>query len=127
MSQLTPVILAHTAAAFAALALGAAVFLRRKGSTTHRLLGRGWVALMLVTALSSFWIRSTGGFSWIHGLSVVAVAALAGAVYYAVRGNIKRHRIVMKALYGSLVVAGLFTLLPHRLLGRMLWSAVGAA
>ena len=127
MSQLTPVILAHTAAAFAALAVGAAVFLRRKGSTTHRLLGRGWVALMLVTALSSFWIRSTGGFSWIHGLSVVAVAALAGAVYYAVRGNIKRHRIVMKALYGSLVVAGLFTLVPHRLLGRMLWSAVGAA
>ena len=127
MSQLTPVILAHTAAAFAALALGAAVFLRRKGSTTHRLLGRGWVALMLVTALSSFWIRSTGGFSWIHGLSVVAVAALAGAVYFAVRGNIKRHRIVMKALYGSLVVAGLFTLVPHRLLGRMLWSAVGAA
>ena len=127
MSQLTPVILAHTAAAFAALALGAAVFLRRKGSTTHRLLGRGWVALMLVTALSSFWIRSTGGFSWIHGLSVVAVAALAGAVYYAVRGNIKRHQIVMKAIYGSLVVAGLFTLVPHRLLGRMLWSAVGAA
>ena len=127
MSQLTPVILAHTAAAFAALALGAAVFLRRKGSTTHRLLGRGWVALMLVTALSSFCIRSTGGFSWIHGLSVVAVAALAGAVYFAVRGNIKRHRIVMKALYGSLVVAGLFTLVPHRLLGRMLWSAVGAA
>ena len=127
MSQLTPVILAHTAAAFAALAVGAAVFLRRKGSTTHRLLGRGWVALMLVTALSSFWIRSTGGFSWIHGLSVVAVSALAGAVYYAVRGNIKRHRIVMKALYGSLVVAGLFTLVPHRLLGRMLWSAVGAA
>jgi uncharacterized membrane protein len=26
---------------------------------------------------------------------------------------------------GGLVVAGLFTLLPSRLLGRMLWSAVG--
>ena len=127
MSQFTPVILAHTAAAFAALALGAAIFLRRKGSTTPRLLGRGWVALMLVTAVSSFWIRSTGGFSWIHGLSVIAVAALAGAVFYAVRGNIKRHRIVMKALYGSLVTAGLFTLMPHRLLGRMLWSALGVA
>ena len=127
MSQFTPVILAHTAAAFAALALGAAIFLRRKGSTTPRLLGRGWVALMLVTAVSSFWIRSTGGFSWIHGLSVIAVAALAGAVFYAVRGNIKRHRIVMKALYGSLVTAGLFTLMPHRLPGRMLWSALGVA
>ena len=124
MSQFNPVILAHTAAAFAALALGAAIFLRRKGSTTHRLLGRGWVALMLVTAVSSFWIQSTGGFSWIHGLSVIAVAALAGAVVYAVRGNIRRHRIVIKALYGSLVVAGLFTLLPHRQFGRMLWSAL---
>lgn len=127
MSQFTPVILAHTAAAVAALAFGAAIFLRRKGSITHRLLGRGWVALMLVTALSSFWIRSTGGFSWIHGLSVIAVAALAGAVVYAMRGNIKRHQIVMKALYGSLLVAGLFTLVPHRLLGRMLWPALGAA
>lgn len=128
MSQFTPVIVAHTAAAFAALALGAAVFLRRKGTTTHRLLGRAWVLLLLVTAISSFWIRSSGGFSWIHGLSVFTLLALAGAVYSAVRGNIARHQFAMKSLYGgALVIAGLFTLMPQRLLGRMLWSALGVA
>jgi len=29
--------------------------------------------------------------------------------------------------FGALVVAGLFTLLPHRRLGQLLWSAPGLA
>ena len=124
----TPVILIHSACAMAALALGALVFTRRKGTVSHRLLGRTWVALMLVTAISSFWIRSLGHFSWIHGLSVVTIAGLGGAIYYVVTGNIARHRCIMQGLFaGGLVVAGAFTLLPQRLLGRMLWSALGVA
>ena len=80
----TPVILFHTAAALAALALGALVFTRRKGSASHRLLGRTWVALMLATATSSFWIQSHGNYSWIHGLSVLVIVGLGGPVYCAV-------------------------------------------
>ena len=122
----TPVILLHLGAALAALVLGGAIFLRRKGSFSHRLLGRSWVALMLVTAISSFWIRSSGGFSWIHGLSVFTLFALAGGVYFAMNGLIGRHRGTMAGIYfGGLLIAGLFTLLPQRLLGRMLWSSVG--
>ena len=122
----TPVILLHLGAALAALALGGAIFLRRKGSLSHRLLGRSWVALMLVTAISSFWIRASGGFSWIHGLSVFTLFALAGGVTFAVNGNIARHRGTMAGIYfGGLLIAGLFTLLPQRLLGHMLWSSLG--
>lgn len=124
--EFTPYILIHLVAALAALGLGAAVFLRRKGTPVHRALGRVWVGLMLVTAISTYWIRASGGFSWIHGLSLLSLAALAWAVRLALTGNIRRHQRVMKALYfGALMVAGAFTLLPQRLLGHALWSSFG--
>jgi len=56
----TPIIVLHTFAALGALGLGAAMFLARKGTLLHRVAGRSWVALMLVVALSSFWIKSSG-------------------------------------------------------------------
>ena len=126
--EFTPVILIHLGAAIAALVLGIAVFLRRKGNFSHRLLGRTWVGLMLVTAISTWWIRGSGSFSWIHGLSVISVVALAWAVYFAVTGNIRRHERIMKAVFfAGLIVAGVFTLLPQRLLGHALWSSLGVA
>ena len=122
----TPVILAHMSAAFAALALGAGMFLARKGTFSHRIAGRGWVALMLVTAISSFWIRSTGSYSWIHLLSVAVPILLAIAVYFAITGRIVRHQRLMIGIYvGALGVAGAFTLLPHRRLGQIVWSSLG--
>ncbi len=123
--EFTPVILIHLGAALAALVLGTGVFLRRKGTFGHRMLGRTWVGLMLVTAISTYWIRSSGGFSWIHGLSVIALVALAYAVHFAGVGNIRRHERIMKGVYfGALIVAGAFALLPQRLLGHALWSSL---
>jgi uncharacterized membrane protein len=129
MSQaFTPVILTHLVAALAALVLGAWVLGRRKGTALHRTLGRVWVGLMLVTAISSFWIRGSGSFSWIHGLSVFTLCALGGAIWFARTGRIAHHRKTMIGIYaGGLVVAGLFTLLPQRLLGRLVWGALGLA
>ena len=124
--EFTPVILIHVGAALAALVLGIAVFLRRKGTFGHRVLGRAWVGLMLLTAVSTYWIRSSGGFSWIHGLSVISLVALAYAVYFAVTGNIRRHQSIMKGVFfGALIVAGAFAFLPQRLLGHALWSSFG--
>ncbi len=127
MSQeFTPVILVHLSSAVAALVLGIGVFLRRKGSFSHRMLGRTWVGLMLVTAISTYWIRASGSFSWIHGLSAISIVALAFAVYFAITGNIRRHQRIMTAVFFvALVVAGVFTLLPQRLLGQALWSSLG--
>jgi uncharacterized membrane protein len=125
--EFTPVILIHLGAALTALVLGIGVFLRRKSGFAHRMLGRAWVVLMLVTAISTYWIRSNGSFSWIHGLSIFSLAALAWAVYFAVSGNIRRHQKVMQGLFfGALVVAGAFTLLPQRLLGHALWSSLSS-
>jgi uncharacterized membrane protein len=122
----TPLILAHTIAAFAAVGLGAAMFAARKGTLTHRLAGRSWVALMLAVALSSFWIQRSGQFSWIHGLSVIVILMLGAAVVFARSGRIRGHRRMVTGLYaGGLLLTGFFTLLPHRLLGRLVWSSLG--
>jgi uncharacterized membrane protein len=122
----TPLILAHTIAAFAAVGLGAAMFAARKGTLTHRLAGRSWVALMLAVALSSFWIQRSGQFSWIHGLSVIVILMLGAAVVFARSGRIRGHRRMVIGLYaGGLLLTGFFTLLPHRLLGRLVWSSLG--
>jgi len=122
----TPIIVLHTFAALGALGLGAAMFLARKGTLLHRVAGRSWVALMLVVALSSFWIKSSGSFSWIHILSVTVIVLLGIVVTFAATRRISAHRRLAIGLYGgALVITGLFTLLPYRLLGRLVWSTVG--
>jgi len=120
------VIVLHLAAAVAAIAVGALTLAARKGSPVHQIAGRGWVALMLITAISSFWIQTKGHFTWIHLLSVAVPLLLAAGVYFAVTRNGRGHRTTMVSVYVlGLGVAGLFTLLPHRLLGKMLWSSLG--
>jgi uncharacterized membrane protein len=126
MSPFTPVVLIHMFAAFAALALGALVFLRRKGTQSHSWMGRSWVGLMLVVTLSTIWIKGYGHYSWIHILSVVTTLLLAVGVYSAIKGRIQAHRKTMTRVYiGGLIIAGAFTFLPQRVLGKMLWGALG--
>jgi uncharacterized membrane protein len=82
---------------------------------------------MLVVAISSFRITGKDGqYSWIHGISVFVTIAIPYAVYFAIRGRIGRHRQLMTGLYiGGLLVAGLFSFSPDRMLGQMLWGALG--
>lgn len=48
------------------------------------------------------------------------------AVYFVRKGDIRAHRYTMLGLYaGGLVLAGMFTLLPSRLLGSYLWQVLG--
>lgn len=122
----SPVILLHTVAALTAIPIGALVFIRPKGNQVHRKLGRAWAALMLAVILTSFFIRGDGQFSWIHLLSIGSLIALAWGVVLARKHNIAGHRRTMFSLYvGGLMVAGLFTLLPSRLLGSLLWHSLG--
>ena len=122
--QWTPVIVAHAAMAGAALLVGGAVLVRRKGTPSHRVLGWAWVVLMASVASISFTIRFNG-FSWIHGLSVCTLVALVFGVAHARRRNVQAHRITMISIFvGALVITGLFTLLPQRLLGKAVWGAL---
>ena len=61
-----PAVHIHLAATILALALGIFMLIRRKGTISHRLLGRIWVALMLTAAISSFWITGISGYRIIN-------------------------------------------------------------
>jgi len=126
-----PLIFLHLACAVLAVALGAVMLARRKGTTSHRALGWTWVTLMGSATVSSAFIRDTGmpniaGFTPIHGLTLLVAVTLPRAVWFARTHQIARHRKAMRGLYiGGCVIAGLFTLLPMRFLGRVLWGNGG--
>jgi uncharacterized membrane protein len=116
----------HAYTALGALALGAVQLAGVKGTMGHRALGYTWAALMLIVAVSSFWIheiRLWGPWSPIHLLSIFALVNLPLAVWAAHRHAVSRHRSAMIGLYiGALVIAGLFTLLPGRIMYKVVFG-----
>ena len=125
----------HVYTVVPAAILGAAMLLRRKGTPSHRALGRFWIGLMVVTALSSFFIHEIDfyrGFSPIHLLSIATLFACVYIVRSARQGRIREHRIAVRSLYfGGVGIAGLFTLAPGRIMHALVFGsaegAVGAA
>ena len=116
----------HACAALALIPLTIALFTLVRGNRLHRVLGWAWVLLMACVALSSFWIqeiRLLGGFSPIHLLSLITLFSIAIALRAARSKQISRHRRVMTWLtYGSLTAAGVFTLLPGRLMHAVVFG-----
>ena len=112
----------HLATVLPALPLGAYVLIRRKGGPAHRMLGRIWAGLMMVTAASSFWLQEGGKLSFIHIFSVVTLVSVPLAIFWIRRGNVDRHRRAMTNTYIGLVVAGLFAFAPGRFLGAWLFG-----
>lgn len=87
------------------------------------MLGRVWVGLMLSAALSSFGLHGlTGGFSWIHLLSILTLVTVPRGVWQAIRHDIRAHRRTMTRTYLGLLSAGVFTFMPGRLLFAWLWN-----
>lgn len=120
-SAQSPVVQAHVGAALFALATGAGILLRRKGDRLHKILGWSWVVMMTATAATSLFILELnhGSFSLIHGLSAYTLVALPLGVMAARSGNIRAHRSTMMSMFtGALIIAGLFTFLP----GRLMWD-----
>jgi uncharacterized membrane protein len=130
--EMTPVIAIHLSAAIAATAIGPVALWARLGRAQHprlhRTFGYAWVTLMVVTAFSAIFIRSTtiiniNGYTPIHILIPVVFGLLVLAFWFLARGNINGHRKTMLRLYiGGCIVAGSFTLLPNRYLGNLIWG-----
>jgi uncharacterized membrane protein len=121
-----PPIPVHAFAAMAAFALGVVQLAAPKGTLPHRTLGWIWVALMAVVAISAFWIhqlRIVGPFSPIHLLSIFTPIMLVLGVWYARRHNVRGHRITMISIFaGALVIAGLFTFVPGRIMHAVVFG-----
>ena len=129
--QLTPLIAVHMSAALVAVGTGPIVLWARKGKTQrpklHRAFGYAWVSMMLVTAISAIFIRdyrlpNLAGFTPIHLFVPVTFFFLFRAFQALACGNIQGHRKAMVRLYiSACLVAGVFTLLPNRYLGNLVW------
>lgn len=133
MTSLNPVIAVHMTAAIAATAIGPIALWARLGFAQrpklHRAFGYAWVTLMIATAISAIFIRSTRAFSWagfspIHLLIPFVLFNLTAAFWALSKRKIVNHRRHMVFTYcGACLIAGFFTLVPGRYLGNLLWGA----
>ncbi|MBU6267347.1 MAG: DUF2306 domain-containing protein [Sphingomonadales bacterium] len=117
------IVMLHVITVAPALPLGVWLFATTKGDATHRLLGRVWAVLILVTAVTSFGIHQiTGHLSVIHILSVITIVSVVRGVLAARKGNIVAHRSNMIGAFTGITIAGLFTFLPGRLMAAWLFG-----
>jgi len=116
----------HAAFAFAAIGLGATQLLAPKGTLKHRTIGWAWATLMILVAGTSLFIhtiRMWGPWSPIHLLSLFTLMVVPLAVMRARRHDIARHRQAMIWIFAlALVVTGLFTLAPGRIMNKVVFG-----
>src|SRR5512134_907140 len=113
----------HLGTVVPAFAIGAFQLLRRKGTPSHKLLGKIYMVLMLATGLITLAMPAEVGprflnhFGFIHIFSLMALFGVPSAYIAARRGNIKAHRGAMLGLYiGGILIAGAFAFSPGRML-----------
>ncbi|RKQ69522.1 putative membrane protein [Litorimonas taeanensis] len=119
-TQVSFAIQVHIIVAFIALTLGIIMFVRRKGTGSHKVIGRVFAVMMFLAALSAVFIReiNEGRFSWIHIFVPVTFFALFETFYYIRKGNLKGHKRAVKGLFfGALLIPGAFSFMP----GRTMW------
>jgi uncharacterized membrane protein len=113
----------HLGTIIPAFLIGTCMLVMRKGTPRHRLLGRIYMPLMLLTAVVTLLMpaqvgpRLVGHFGFIHGFSALVLYSVPAAYIHARRGNIAKHRSKMIGLYvGGILIAGAFSFMPGRLL-----------
>ncbi len=93
---------------------------RPKGTLPHRTVGWAWVALMTIVCISAFFInelRTWGTWGPIHPLAVFTLVMLPLAVLACAPASGREPQTAMTKLFlGALVIAGIFTLWPGRIM-----------
>lgn len=123
--QVPAVVWPHLLTIMVVLVLTPIMMFRRRGDARHRLLGKIWVVLMIVTALASFRIQliERGSFSWIHLLAVWTLIQAPLIWWTARHHQVARHRSAVRGMTtGALLIAGFFTFPFNRLLGQWLFG-----
>jgi uncharacterized membrane protein len=124
--QAGPAIQLHALAAMAAFAIGVVQLSAPKGTLRHRAVGWLWVLLVLVVAVSAFFIhtiRLWGPWSPIHLLAIFTLVMLPIAMLHAHRHHVAQHRTAMISIFlGTLVIAGIFTFYPGRIMHAVVFG-----
>lgn len=102
----TLLIIIHAGAASFALIFGAWQLLRPKGTRSHKIIGRIWALCMYAVIFTSFGIHTlNGGFTWLHGLSLLTFFTVSIGIWAAIKGNIKSHKAFMTGSYFGILGA----------------------
>lgn len=118
-------VMIHLAAVLPAIPLGLYVLMTRKGGARHRMLGKIWMTLMAIGAISALFIRNLNGgsFSWIHIFVPLTLFVGYKAITAARAGRIVEHKRRLTGMFlGALLIPGLFSFLPGRLMAIWLWG-----
>ncbi len=121
-------VVAHLTTVMLALPIGISQLILPKGTLRHRTVGYIWLGLMVFTALVSFAIHSINprGLSAIHLFSVLTLVLAPVIAWRARQGAVVKHRqAVLGLMLGGLAIAGLFTFLPGRVLGQLVFGLFG--
>lgn len=114
----------HTAAAILALGLGCLMWARKKGTKSHKMIGRGFIALMVAAAISAIFIRRLApdtffGFSLIHIFVPITLIGSWQVVTTARRKDFAKHqKHVRNIFFFALLIPGAFAFMP----GRTMWN-----
>lgn len=119
----------HLATVLPAFAIGAFQLLRRKGTPSHKLLGKIYMVLMLATGFITLAMPAQVGprflnhFGFIHTFSFLALFSVPSAFVAARRGDVRAHQAAMISLYvGGILIAGAFAFSPGRMLHAWLFG-----
>ena len=117
-------IVIHVATVLPAIPLGGYLLLAPKGTKLHKLLGKIWVALIVATATSAIFIKTSGSFSFIHIFIPMTFWASYKLIATARRGDMKGHKKEILGLYlGALTIPGIVAFaLPGRLMNVWLFG-----
>jgi uncharacterized membrane protein len=126
----SPAIQVHVVTIVPAFVIGTwLIFFSRKGAKGHRAWGVVYLVLMTITSIAALFIHSImpngrfGGFSPIHLFVPLTLWGVVGALYYARRHNIKKHRQSMLGVYiGGLLIAGSLTFVPGRIMHAVVFG-----
>jgi uncharacterized membrane protein len=122
----SPAIQTHAVAAMAAFALGIVQFhgaQRNVAAPHHRVALGGLMLVVSATAFNIHEIRLWGPWSPIHLLAIFTLLTLPLAVRRARQHEVARHRRMMIGLFfGALIGAGVFALLPGRIMYEVVFS-----
>jgi uncharacterized membrane protein len=113
----------HLATVVPCFIIGTLLLIIRKGTSTHKIFGRIYMVLMLITATITLFMSAQVGptlfnhFGWIHSFSFLTLYSVPTAYTAIKRGDVKTHKRKMLLLYfGAIIIAGGFTFVPGRYL-----------
>jgi uncharacterized membrane protein len=119
----------HLATVIPSFLIGTMLLVIKKGTGIHKIFGRVYMILMMVTALITLFMPARVGatflnhFGWIHSFSFLTIYTVPTAYWAIKKGNVRAHKRKMILLYfGAIVIAGGFTFYPGRYLHHLFFG-----